>query len=178
MSKKVNLKALKAAAAYVCNLNGGSIPEIALIKILYEAERSAIMYSLYSITGDSFMSYQKGPILNSLLFLIRDKGKISKEHGADWKTFFELKQESQRSFVSLKKAPDMDEISQMDKEYLDKAYRLYYRFLSDPTDKKLVHFSHKRYKEWDREKRTISKQDILSQYYDAPVELAEMGAQI
>ena len=62
METKLNLKALLAASAYVCQLNRGEIPEIALIKILYEAERSAITYSLYSITGDSFETHKKGPV--------------------------------------------------------------------------------------------------------------------
>lgn len=174
---KTNLKALEAAVAYVCGLNNGTIPEVALIKILYEAERSAITYSLYSITGDSFCAYTKGPVLNNLLSLIRGTGQISKKYGSEWKRFFEL-QPGKLPKVSLIASPDMDEISEMDREYLSKAFCLYSKFLSDPTDSRLVHYAHKRYKEWIQKRHAIQKQDILRLHYGNSSNLDELAALI
>lgn len=179
METKLNLKALLAASAYVCKLNRGEIPEIALIKILYEAERSAITYSLYSITGDSFETHKKGPVLTHLLTLIRGTNKALKRNVLEWNKFFELKdKKTRRPMVSLKKLPDMDEISQMDKRYLDDAFVVYSKFLKDDKETNLVHFAHKRYKEWKSNGASIKRRDILMQTYKDSSKLDELVAEV
>lgn len=166
---KFNFPALLASSAFLCNMNGGEMPEIALVKMLYEAERQALTRSYYTITGDNFVAYDKGPILSNFLYILRGKSK-KKDLCAQWQKHFELKNEkSDLPVVCLKEKPDMDEISEMDKEYLSRAYGVYERFLNDKNENKIVKYAHKRYTEWDENHHKISHKKILEQKYDEKI---------
>ena len=169
MKSTLNFPALLAASAFLCEMNKGELPEIALVKMLYEAERQALTRSYYTITGDNFVAYDKGPVLSNFLYILRGKSKKRDLH-TEWQKYFELKNEkSDLPIVSLKEKPDMDEISETDKEYLSNAFGVYKSFLNDKTENKIVKYAHKRYKEWNEKHHTISHKNILEQKYDEEV---------
>ena len=169
MKSDFNFPALLASSAFLCEMNGGEMPEIALIKMLYEAERQALTRSYYTITGDEFIAYDKGPILSNFLYILRGKSK-KKDLRSKWQKYFELKNGiSTLPIVSLKEKPDMDEISEMDKEYLSKAYGVYRRFLNDKNENKIVKYAHNRYKEWSEDHEKITYEKILEQRYDKKI---------
>ena len=54
------------AAAMLLELNRGPMPYIKLIKLLYLADRRSLIESGYTITGDSMVSMDHGPVLSRL----------------------------------------------------------------------------------------------------------------
>lgn len=72
------------AAAYLLRRQGEPMPYIKLIKLLYLADRKALIETGYPITGDRFVSMPHGPVLSQILDLItwgcRDEGSPWREH--------------------------------------------------------------------------------------------------
>ena len=60
------------AAARLLHGHGGSMPCIKLIKLLYLADREALIETGVPITGDRFISMRHGPVLMRVLSLIKD----------------------------------------------------------------------------------------------------------
>ena len=54
------------AAAYIVHLHGGQINLMALIKLLYLADRAALLKTGYTITGDTMVSMPHGPVLSRI----------------------------------------------------------------------------------------------------------------
>ena len=64
------LKAAQAASILL-ERAGGSMPYIKLIKLLYLADRASLIDTGSPITGDRFVSMKYGPVLSSVLTLIK-----------------------------------------------------------------------------------------------------------
>ena len=60
------------AAARLLDRHDGTMPYIKLIKLLYLADRAALIETGAPITGDRFFSMRHGPVLSRVLDLIRD----------------------------------------------------------------------------------------------------------
>lgn len=60
------------AAARLLDKHGGTMPWLKLVKLLYLADRAALVEGGYPITGDRFVSMRFGPVLGRVLDLIRD----------------------------------------------------------------------------------------------------------
>ena len=60
------------AAARLLDRNGGTMPYIKLIKLLYLADRESLIETGAPITGDRFFSMRFGPVLSRVLDLIKD----------------------------------------------------------------------------------------------------------
>ena len=60
------------AAARLLDKHGGTMPWLKLVKLLYLADRAALVEGGYPITGDRFVSVRFGPVLGRVLDLIRD----------------------------------------------------------------------------------------------------------
>lgn len=58
------------AASYLISLSGGKLNYMALIKVLYLADRQTLLECGFTITGDSFVSMPRGPVLSKILDLI------------------------------------------------------------------------------------------------------------
>ena len=54
------------AAAHLVYLQGGKINLMALIKLLYLADREALLETGYPITGDQMVSMPHGPVLSRI----------------------------------------------------------------------------------------------------------------
>lgn len=66
-----NYDKLFDATAYILYLNDKSMNYTKLIKELYFADREALRQKGFSITGDKYYSMKEGPVLSSLLHLIK-----------------------------------------------------------------------------------------------------------
>jgi uncharacterized phage-associated protein len=64
-------KAAQVAAQFL-RLRGGRMSYLKLMKMLYMAERASLIRWGYPITGDSFYSMRRGPVLSRVLSLIRN----------------------------------------------------------------------------------------------------------
>src|SRR6266700_2113944 len=65
-------KATQAAAQFL-RLRGGGMSFIKLIKLLYLADREALIRWGRPITTDSYVSMDNGPVVNRMYSLIRDE---------------------------------------------------------------------------------------------------------
>lgn len=58
------------AAARLLERRGGAMPYIKLMKLLYLADRKSLIETGYPITGDRFVSMDRGPVLSQVLDFI------------------------------------------------------------------------------------------------------------
>ena len=75
------------AAAYLLRRHGEPMPYIKLIKLLYLADRRALIETGYPITGDRLVSMPKGPVLSQILDLITWE---SRDEGSEWRKHVSL----------------------------------------------------------------------------------------
>ena len=108
-----------AATGYLCELNGGSIDMLKCIKMLYTADRKALVQWHRPITGDAFCSLENGPIVSRIYDLIR--GRVAGPEMNVWRAVFNPRE---GDTVSLKKGvkPNVKPLSRREKEALSEAY--------------------------------------------------------
>jgi uncharacterized phage-associated protein len=68
------------AAAFLLKRHNGTLHYLLLIKLLYYADRQALLEKGRPITGDQMVSMDKGPVLSKTYDLIRSTGNV----GRDW----------------------------------------------------------------------------------------------
>jgi|SRR5271157_6535722 len=78
-----------AAVAFLVNREGGQLDMFLGLKMLYLADRESLVRWGKTITGDSFVSMPKGPVLSELYNLF--KGEAQREHQAEWDACFSEK---------------------------------------------------------------------------------------
>ena len=71
MRFRFNEKKSAQAAAHLLRSHGGRMPYIALIKLLYLADRESLIQTGSPITGDRMVSMKNGPVLCEILDAIR-----------------------------------------------------------------------------------------------------------
>ncbi|MEK7765291.1 MAG: Panacea domain-containing protein [bacterium] len=107
------------AAAYLLKTHGGELNYMALIKLLYLADRDALLKVGYPITGGHLVSLPHGPVLSQVLDLINMPSQVE----TPW---FEYISSPERYHVSLKVAePETDELSEFEMETLRKVHERY-----------------------------------------------------
>ncbi len=75
------------AAAFLLELEGGSMDYIRLLKLLYIAERESLAQEAAPITGDICKAIRFGPVLSTVYEIIMDRHWRS----AEWEGFIKLK---------------------------------------------------------------------------------------
>ena len=104
------------AAAYMVRLHGGHMDVLVLIKLLYLADRKALIDSGYPITGDSMVSMPHGPVLCG----IYDSIKWNDSPWCDYIT------ERSHDEVSLRiQEPDTGELSDYEAKVLETIHEHY-----------------------------------------------------
>ncbi len=66
------------AAAHLLHRHDGPMPYIKLIKLLYLADRRAFVETGHPVTGDRLVSMNNGPVLSTILDLIRQTGGLGR----------------------------------------------------------------------------------------------------
>lgn len=91
MKFRFNEEKAGEAAAFLLRLAGGRLPYLTLIKLLYLADRQALVETGRPITGDAMYAMDNGPVLSAVLDRIkgrtagngRFRSYVSKPHGYD-----------------------------------------------------------------------------------------------
>ena len=107
-----------AASAYLTQKAGGSISPFFLIKMLYRADRSALIQWGRTLTGDTYYSMRSGPVLSAVYDLL--KGNEARPELKIWQRYFTPRA---NNVIKLRATPRADYLSQREKEVLDLAFR-------------------------------------------------------
>jgi hypothetical protein len=91
------LRRIAAATAVICHELGGSVNRFDLMKILYASDRDSLAETNRTISGDTYYSMERGPVLSVTLALAQ--GKAKPELQAIWDSAF------QRGTVSVSPKP-------------------------------------------------------------------------
>lgn len=127
-------------AAYLLQKNGGRMPYIKLLKLLYLTERQAMAKWGDSISGDSFVSMPKGSVLSQTYDLI-------KGHTTEVSFWSSLIQDEANYEVSLSRqleSSDLDELSLAETKILDSTFDEFGRL----TGFEIVDYTHDNCDEW------------------------------
>ena len=104
------------AAAYLLRRHGGPMPYIKLIKLLYLADRRALIETGYPITGDRLVSMPKGPVLSEILSLITWE---SRDEDSEWRKHISLPS----NYLVMAIGPqDEGKLSDYDRDLLDTVF--------------------------------------------------------
>jgi hypothetical protein len=111
-----NIDKAIAAAAYLIERDGGKSDMFPLVKKLYYSDRSALVAWGNSVTGDSFASLAKGPIVSTIYDLMKGKGKASDL--VKWNNAIER---TPPHTIRVRKKPNQGVLSERELEILEKS---------------------------------------------------------
>ena len=108
------------AAAYLLKKHGSQMKYLALLKLLYLADREALKEIETPITGDRYVSMKNGPVLSRVKDLITEEEAV--------RPYWEQYITAPTSYaVSLSQDPGTDELCEAEEEILDRIYEEYGR---------------------------------------------------
>jgi len=119
ISFRFNEKKTTQAAALFIKKHGKSLNYTKLIKLLYLADREALSRWGRPLTGDSYVSMPKGPVLSQTYDLINYPESPGPK--SYWHRFIQKK----AYVVSLKEDPDEDELSRREIALIEELVRKY-----------------------------------------------------
>lgn len=128
-----------AATGYLLKKSGGSHTVLFLVKMLYAANRMAIVANGRSITGDRFVSMDNGPVVSQTYGLMN--GDANPSAVARWNEFIS---EREGNTIRLKRDPGVDALSKAEIAFLDEAREL----VQQAPPGRLAEWSHKKFPEW------------------------------
>jgi len=132
-----------AAAAYLSRKSEETLTVLFLIKMLYAADREALLKWHRTITGDAPVSMDNGPVLSRIYNLVNGTAK-----GADmqaWNQVFKVREAN-----AIKVRPDanveilLDYLSDREIEALDHAFQKVKKVKG-----KIADWAHKEFPEWE-----------------------------
>lgn len=107
------------AAARLLKARGGKMSYMKLLKLLYFADRTALVKLGRPITFDRYYSMENGPVLSQTCDLIRDRAPA--KSGRYWRKFIE-----RSGFdVRLTKRASNDQLSEAEEQILDRIFKKY-----------------------------------------------------
>jgi hypothetical protein len=107
-----------AATAFLIEKAGGEHDMFVLLKTLYYADRSSLIKDHRTITGDNFVSMDKGPVLTQIYNLMKGRGVASSQE--TWNSFFGTGEKQYG--IKLKSVPDLDYLSENEKQTLSESF--------------------------------------------------------
>lgn len=107
------------AASFVLSMRGGRMHYLKLIKLLYLADRKALLQWGVSVTTDRFVSMDHGPVVSNILNLITKKDSRK----AVWGKF--ISEPFGDDEVELKKKAPVDRLSRAEENLLREVYAQY-----------------------------------------------------
>ena len=159
-------------ASYLLIRRGGKMSYMKLLKLLYLAEREALVKWGESMSGDKFVSMPHGPVMSSTYGLIQGGSDI-------WGRFIASEANYEVSLKGDVLEDDLDELSLSETKILD---RVFEEFGGMPRWD-LVNYTHEHCKEWqdpDGSSFPINTLDILlakGVSDDAAISLLQQGAE-
>jgi uncharacterized phage-associated protein len=112
-------KTVQVAAMFL-KLHGGAMKYLGLLKLLYMADRLAFKKIDQPISGDRYVSMDKGPVLSTVYDFIKD----NKRHATAevWKKYISTRDMSPNHEVKLLADPGIDELSEEEEEIIREVY--------------------------------------------------------
>lgn len=107
------------AAAYLVYLHKAPINVISLLKMLYLADRKALVESGYPITGDTMVCMDHGPVLSRTYDLIKWN-----YHKSVWYDYLTARSNNKIS-LAVEAPPDQDELSDYEITVLNEIHKTY-----------------------------------------------------
>ena len=156
------------SAARLLHLSGGTLPYIKLIKLLYLADRQALIATGYPITGAKMVSMDRGPVLSEVYSQIT----WGDEAETPWSA---LISPPERYEVSLRRTPEWNSLSPYDLSVLDETFDRFGRL----SKWDLVRLTHD-LPEWQDpagSSTTIDARVILREAGKSDEEIADIAAQ-
>ena len=114
---------LTEIVAYILTRNDGQMDYYNLIKECYIADRMSIAKTGYAMTGDSYVSMNRGPVLKNLYALIKGKKSDADQHL--WNRFFST---SDHKIKLLKKDVSHSKLSRFDVNVLNEVCQRFYKY--------------------------------------------------
>jgi uncharacterized phage-associated protein len=127
------------AAAVLIERNGGTMNYMKLMKLLYLADREALLLWDRPITNDFYVSMNKGPVLSAIL----DKINYGKAPNVESYWHKHITQKTLYN-VDLKKKMDFDELSPRETELLVNIFEKYKNY----DQWEMVEYCHENLPEW------------------------------
>jgi uncharacterized phage-associated protein len=118
MRLRFNERKATQAAARLLKLRGAEMSYMKLIKLLYLADRTALLRWGRPITTDSYVSLDRGPVLSRVLDLATDEGLPGQI--SVWANHIT---EPEHYSVRLRADPGEDELSTAEVQLLDEVFR-------------------------------------------------------
>ena len=112
-----------AAVAFLIEHEGGQLDMFLGLKMLYLADRESLVRWGKTITGDSFVSMPKGPVLSEVYNLFKGVGDF--DHQAEWDGCFS---EKVNHSIHLLCPASVDLLSEREMEVLEEARQQVNRF--------------------------------------------------
>jgi uncharacterized phage-associated protein len=138
-----------AAVGYICSRNKGKADILKLLKILYVADRTALIDWKRTITGDRFVSMDNGPVVSVVYDLI--KGNARPQLQQVWSEYID---ERNGNTIALKKVPDIGYLSDREIKLLGAVFEK----ISPMSSSQLIDWLHK-LPEWENPNGSSKKID-------------------
>ncbi|MEI7733311.1 MAG: Panacea domain-containing protein [Verrucomicrobiota bacterium] len=120
MNLPFNERKATQAAARLLKLRGSSMSYLKLIKLLYLADREALLRWGRSITTDQYVSMRHGPVLSHVLNLVTEE-----DSPGDPSIWAQHVSEPEHYSVRLQSDPGEDELSTAEMQLLDEIFKKY-----------------------------------------------------
>lgn len=143
-----------AAAGYLAKRCGGKIEIFVLLKMMYAAEREALVGWHRPITGDSFASLPKGPILSRTYNLIKNEVLSTNSDMVKWARHFSPRVGFEIKLIS---APDFDSLSKLEIDALERSARGIAALIKKHG--KIAEILHQQWPEW-KDPQSLGKLSI------------------
>lgn len=116
MTLKFDIRKAMAAVAFLMQREGGQLDMFLGLKMLYLADKNALIEWGKTITGDKFVSMPKGPVLSNVYNLF--KGTAAAKKQKEWDTHFS---ERVNHSIHLLKPVNTGVLSEREMDVLDTA---------------------------------------------------------
>jgi len=136
-------KGIGAASYLTGRCKGKTVSIFVLLKMLYGAERDALAKWHRPITGDSFASMKKGPVLSRLYDLMKGAIPASNSDMTKWSKYFSPRVGNN---IKLIAEPDCDFLSQREIEALERSLLAITELIQ--AEGLIADTLHKRWPEW------------------------------
>jgi len=169
---KFNEKKTTQAASLFLKKNGGKMSYMKLIKLLYLADREALMLWERPLTGDTYFSMKHGPILSNVLDIISNGG--DPENSSYWYKHIDQPKDYD---VGLKELPETDTLSQREIDLIDELSEKFKDF--DRWD--MVKLCHEILPEWEdveNARKLIEISNILKEVNKSPDEIKAIEEEV
>lgn len=139
---RLNLQKIAAATAIACEEAGGQISVFQLMKILYLSDRQTLISFERTITGDSYSSMPKGPILSETYNFVRNKSGLTTLQNI-WNTMFSKNGNDLTPICEI----DRSDLAPVQEQIIREKTKLVLKIMN--SGKSLADWMHKNCPEWE-----------------------------